>query len=396
MPQSSASALGWEMAQEFSAAQPITGETVLFHQDAESQSTIRSKADHFNLARAPAQLTRLAEFPSLIAVSHATRDLITNIEHARDSLAPMLITGETGTGKEMISRAVHAISVRHERELIVFDCAAVNSGLIESELFGHRRGSFTGADRDFKGVIRTAETGTLFLDEIGEIPLEAQAKLLRFLQEGEVRPAGEARPIKTNVRVIAATNRDLEADVRSGRFRADLFERLNVLRFHILPLRERREDIPPLIAHFFDHYQRQERKQGLRLSEEALALLLDYDWPRNVRQLANEIYRLVVLSGSDEVIGPERLSPEIRVKTSAQPAPLVAIVEGKAMIDLSLPYHEARDEMERQYIINALKEASGNQQQAAAKMRMSRGGFKKAIKKFGIEAEKYRQLRARD
>src|SRR5262249_46124036 len=240
--------------------------------------------------------------------------------------------------------AVHAISARRERAFIPFDCAAVNSGLIESELFGHRRGSFTGATNNYKGVIRTAEGGILFLDEIGELPLEAQAKFLRFLQEGEVRPVGEARPIKTDVRVIAATNRDLEADVRSGRFRADLFERLNVLPLLIPPLRERREDILPLTAHFFDHYQRREGKQGLLLGEEAFALLLGYDWPRNVRQLENVARRLIILAENDELIGPERVLDAIGDGVCALPPPAV-VVEGRAVIDLSLPLHEARDEL---------------------------------------------------
>jgi len=263
----------------------------------------------------------------------------------------------------------------------------VNSGLFESELFGHRRGSFTSADRDFKGIIREAEGGTLFLDEVGELPLVAQPKFLRFLQEGEVRPVGETRPIKTDVRVIAATNRDLEADVRSGRFRADLFERLNVLRFHILPLRERREDIPYLIAHFLNHHQRQEGKQGLRLSDEAMALLLGYDWPHNVRQLANVVRRLVILIWNDEVISAERVLEAIGARVHA-PSPPSVVVEGKAVIDLNLPLHEAKDELERLQIEHALKVTGGNLRQAAARLKMDRGGLRKAIKRLGIEVER--------
>src|SRR5215475_14788155 len=162
----------------------------------------------------------------------------------------MLITGETGVGKDLIARAVHAISPRCEGEFIPFNCGGMAPELIANELFGHRRGAFTGADRDYKGIIREVDGGALFLDEIGELRLGAQSILLRFLQEGEVRSLGESRPIKVNVRVIAATNRDLEADVQSGRFRADLFWRLNTLRLRIPPLRERREDIPFLIKHF--------------------------------------------------------------------------------------------------------------------------------------------------
>jgi len=321
-------------------------------------------------------------------------DLVTKIKSSRGSSAPVLITGETGTGKELIAHAVHAISSRHKREFIPFDCGAVNPGLIESELFGHRRGSFTGADRNYKGVIRAAEGGTLFLDEIGELPLEIQPKLLRFLQEGEVRPVGAPKPIKTNVRVIAATNRDLEADVRSGRFRDDLFERLNVLRFHIPPLRERREDILPLIVYFLDRHQRQEDKQGLRLSDEALALLLGYGWPHNVRELANVMYRLVVFAENDELIGPERVLDAIRAGVCSTP-PAAAMVEGKIVIDPRLPYHERKNELERLSIINALKETGGNITQAAARMEMCRNSLKNKIKRYGIEMENHSQRKPR-
>ena len=214
-------------------------------------------------------------------------EIINKIECARDISAPTLITGETGTGKELIARAVYALSSSHKLEFIPFNCGGVASELVISELFGYQRGAFTGADRDYKGVIREADGGALFLDEIGELPFVAQAMLLRFLQEGEIRPLGEAKLIKTDVRVIAATNRDLEAEVRAGRFRADLFERLNKLRLRVLPLRERREDIPLLIKHFLQSHSQELGKQGLRLSAEAWNELLGYSWPRNVRELEN-------------------------------------------------------------------------------------------------------------
>jgi transcriptional regulator with GAF, ATPase, and Fis domain len=186
----------------------------------------------------------MAAFPPFIIGSPAMLEIVAAIELARESMASVLITGETGTGKELLSRAVHVLSNRCDQQFIAFDCADVSRELIESELFGHRRGSFTGATRDRKGVIREANRGTLFLDEIGELSLKMQSKFLRFLQEREVRPVGADRPIKVDVRVIAATNRDLEAEVRAGRFRADLYERLNVLRLRVPPLRERREEIP--------------------------------------------------------------------------------------------------------------------------------------------------------
>jgi len=312
------------------------------------------------------------------------RNLIAEVERVSGAAATALITGETGVGKELIARAIHAFSPRHDRPLIAFNCAQASRELFESLLFGHHRGSFTGATNDFKGVIREAEGGSLLLDEIGELSLEVQPKLLRFLQEGEILPIGASRPIKTDVRVIAATNRDLEADVRSGRFRADLFERLNVLRLYVPPLRNRREDIPPLIEHFLERFQQEQGKHGLRLSDEALVLLLGHDWPRNVRQLGNEIYRLVTLSGNDEVIGAAALSPDIKVRTCSQPTPTV-IVEGRIVIDLNLPYQQMKDEVERLAIVHALEQTNGNLSRTAARLQMSRNGLKSAIERLGIE-----------
>jgi len=373
---SQSSALGREMAPGLSAV-------TVFNRDAGSQSTIRYVVDRLDHAR----LAQLAAFSPIVHASRAMDDLIARIEHARGGSAPVLITGETGVGKELIARAAHAISSRHEREFIPFDCGAVPHGLIESEFFGHQRGSFTGATTSRKGVIREANGGTLFLDEIGELPLEAQPKLLRFLQEGEARPVGAARPIKTDVRVIAATNRDLEADVQSGRFRADLFERLNALRFHIPPLRERREDILPLIVYFLARYQQQEGKQGLWLSDEALALMLGYDWPRNVRELANVVLRLVVFAENDGEIGPERVSEEIRAGVCAPP-PAAVVIEGRGMIDLNLPLHEAIDELERLLIEHALKVTDGNLKQAAARLKIHRDGLRKMINRLKIKVDR--------
>jgi transcriptional regulator with GAF, ATPase, and Fis domain len=312
-------------------------------------------------------------------------EIIDKIERSCGSSASALITGETGTGKELIARAVHAVSPRYGREFIPYNCGEVGTELIASELFGHRRGAFTGAERASEGVIRAAGGGTLFLDEIGELPLGEQPKLLRFLQEGEVRPLGEARPIKVNVRVIAATNRDLEADVRSGRFRDDLYYRLNVFRVHIPPLRERREDIRPLAEYFIAHRQQEAGKQELRLSDEAWELLLGYHWPGNVRQVKNVVHSLAASTGNDGVIGPKRVLEEIG--GSAMP-PAAAMVENKIVIDCRLSYHEAKNELERLFITKALNETGGNLSQAAARMGMSAFGLRKALKRFGIGRRK--------
>ncbi|MGH9938899.1 MAG: sigma-54 interaction domain-containing protein [Blastocatellia bacterium] len=362
---------------------PGLSAVTVFHQDVGSQSTIRSEADRLDRAR----LARLAAFSSLVYASHAMDDLIARIECARKSSAPMLITGETGTGKELLARAVHAISDRCEREFIPFNCATATRELIESRLFGHQRGSFTGADRNLKGVIREAEGGTLLLDEIGELIPDAQPMLLRFLQEGEVHPLGSPKPVKTDVRVIAATNRDLEADVQSGRFRADLYERLNVLRFHIPPLRERREDIRPLVEHFLDLHQRQEGKQGLRLSDEAWAVMFGYDWPGNVRELAGMMLRLVIFAANGEVVGRKRALDAIRAGICALP-PAAVVIEGRGMIDLNLPLHEAADELKRLLIEHALKATGGNRIRAAARLKINRDGLRKMINRLKIKVDR--------
>src|SRR5262249_47967018 len=216
---------------------------------------------------------------------------------------------------------------------------------------------------------------------------DVQAKLLRFLQDGEVRPVGAPKPIKTDVRVIAATNRNMEEEVRAGRFRSDLFYRLNVLRIHVPSLRDRREEIPYLAAHFLKSYKQKAGRKGLQLSDEAMEVLCNYDWPGNVRQLQNEIQRLVSRSMNNEVIEPERLSPEIRTGTSSQPAQTAAIVGDLIVIPLSLPNLTRHDELQRLSIIHALTETEGNVTQAAEMLGMTRYGLTKAIERLGIKVE---------
>lgn len=331
-------------------------------------------------------MTRPEAFSTIVYASRSMGEIIDKIERSRDSSAPALITGETGTGKELIARAVHAASSRRKRELIPFNCGAAPPELVVSELFGYQRGSFTGANGDYKGVIRTANGGALFLDEIGDLPLPAQTMLLRFLQEGEVRPLGEARPIKVNVRVIAATNCDLEADVQSGRFRADLFWRLNKLRLRIPPLHKRREDIPLLIDHFLHRYQQEAGKQGLRLSDEARTLMLGYHWPGNVREMENVVYRLVAFAVNGDAIGPERVLEEVGGYDSPS---ATKIIDGGIVIDARLPYRERQNELEKLSVISALSETGGNIRQAAAKLGMCRNSLRHRIKKFGIDTANY-------
>jgi len=377
------SASGKGMAQELLEVHPVRE----FHRDVESQSIIR-----LNGACAvrphPPRVTRPEAFSGIVYVSRAMADIVNKIERASDTSAPMLITGDTGTGKELTARAAHALSLRHKREFIPFNCGGMGPELIASELFGYRRGSFTGAGRDYTGVIREAGGGTLFLDEIGELPLTAQPRLLRFLQEGEVHPLGEVRPIKVNVRVIAATNRDLEAGTRSGRFRADLYHRLNVFHIHIPPLFERREDIHPLIKHFLDLRRQETGKQGLQLSDEALALLLDYHWPGNVREVENLSHRLAALAANGQVIGREIALAAIRTGICSPP-PASALVADKFLIDANLSHQERMRECERLSILKELNGAGGNITQAAKRLGISRNTLKDKIKRYGIKTENH-------
>src|SRR5262245_51876550 len=374
------SAPGRGMAQELLEVQPVNG----FHRDIESQSTIYLNGAGSDHAHAHARPARPKVFSRIVHASRAMAEIVNNVERERDSDTTILITGETGTGKELIARVIHDLSPRRERAFIPFNCGGGPREVIASWLFGHQRGSFTGADRSVKGVIREADGGTLLLDEIGDLCLDLQALMLRPLQEGEVHPLGAPKPIKTDVRVIAATNRDLEVDIQSGRFRDDLYWRLNVSRIHIPPLRERREDIPPLIEYFLARRQQETSKQGLRLSDEAWALMFDYHWPGNVRQVKSALYRLVASAGNNELIGRESALDAIGTGTCAPPPAPAAIILGEEVIDPLLPHYEAKDKLLRFQIEYALKHTSGNLSHAAEELKMSLLGLKKAIKRLGI------------
>lgn len=250
--------------------------------------------------------------PGFIHSSPAMNSLVDEINKIRSSDVTVLVTGESGTGKELVSRAIHAISNRKEKIFVPFNCTAVPKELAEGHLFGYRKGAFTGAVVDSPGMIRAADGGTLFLDEVGDLPLDVQPKLLRFLQEGEVQPIGEKRPIKVDVRVIAATNMPLEERVEEGSFREDLYYRLNVIRLRVPPLRERRSEIPPIIHYYIDHYSSRFGKHGITFLPQTIDLLMVCEWEGNVRQLCNEIQRVVARADDNEVVTPEHLSPELK------------------------------------------------------------------------------------
>ncbi|MDT7780963.1 MAG: hydrogenase-4 transcriptional activator [Acidobacteriota bacterium] len=253
-----------------------------------------------------------ASLPGMVFVSRAMNALAHSVERIKDSESTVLITGESGTGKELIARAVHRLSRRSQAPFIPFNCTAAPADLIESLLFGHRKGAFTGAHADHDGLIRSAEGGTLFLDEIGDLPLALQPKLLRFLQEGEVHTLGERAPRKVNVRVLAATHKDLYRAAQEGAFREDLYYRVAALAVHVPPLRERPEDIAALISHFLSHYARRNERAVAGITAEAIGVLQSYSWPGNVRELAAEIERLVLYTDEGCYIGSENISGRIR------------------------------------------------------------------------------------
>lgn len=249
--------------------------------------------------------------PGMVFSSRLMSEVARAVERIKDSDSTILITGESGTGKELIARAIHRLSRRSEHSFVPFNCTAGPADLIESTLFGHRRGAFTGALAEQAGVIRAAEGGTLFLDEIGDLPLPVQPKLLRFLQEGEVHPLGDRVPRKVNVRVVAATHKDLEAAVREGTFRQDLYYRVTGLTVHIPPLRERPEDIRELISHFLTYYARRNDRALAGINADAIRALQNYSWPGNVRELAAEVERLVLYSEPGCYLGARHISPKV-------------------------------------------------------------------------------------
>jgi DNA-binding NtrC family response regulator len=293
--------------------------------------------------------------------------------------AGVLITGESGTGKEILARAIHTYSHRADKPLVPFNCAAVPREMMESQLFGHRRGAFTGADRDNPGVIRAASGGTLFLDEIGELAVELQPKLLRFLESREICPLGETTPFSVDVRVIAATNANLEQAVKNGRFREDLFYRLHIVPLQIPPLRERRDEIPALVHHFVMRAAAEYRKGQIRVAENTMEQLLLFAWPGNVRQLQNELRRMVALAQPDAVLTPRALSPEIG-SARAEPVPGPAGSAGPRAAKLS----PTLARIERDMIKAALREHQGKLEATAKALGISRKGLYLKRQRLGL------------
>lgn len=315
------------------------------------------------------ELNKRYSFSEIIGNSEALQSVFRIVEKVADTNVNVLIQGESGTGKELIARALHFQSSRASKPFLAVNCGALPENLLESELFGHTKGSFTGATSDKKGLFRSADGGTLFLDEIGEMPQPLQVKLLRALQEQEVTPIGSAKPVKFDARIIAATNKDLEKEVAENRFREDLFYRLDVVEINLPPLRDRREDIPLLVKHFIAKSAQAQSSVDKPISKEALSMLLNHRWQGNIRELQNAIERAFILSNDE--IDIESLPP--RIKSGMQNAFEIRDPEG---LRLTL------EEMERRYILEILNSVNKDKTSAAEILGIDLSTLYRKLKKY--------------
>jgi two-component system nitrogen regulation response regulator NtrX len=341
--------------------------------------TLRNVLNVRGLAESVAQLQSEVETRHrVVGESRAIRQVLERVERVAPTDARVLITGENGTGKELVARAIHRLSRRAGKPFVEVNCAAIPSELIESELFGHMKGSFTGAVQDRAGRFEQAHQGTLFLDEVGDMSLAAQAKVLRALEEGRVTRVGGQKAREVDVRVVSATNKDPEREIEEGRFREDLFYRLNVVPIYVPPLRERREDIPLLAAHFVGRMTARDGLPPRRFTEEALARLRELDWPGNVRELRNTVERLLILAPSDRITG-------------ADVDALVSGRGGDAGLGLQLPstgtFADFRDRSEKVFLLQKLRECDWNVSETARVLEMPRSNLYKKIEKYGLTRE---------
>lgn len=319
----------------------------------------------------------------IIGESPATRELRRMIDEVAPSDATVLILGESGTGKELVARAIHERSRRHEAPFVPINVAALPRELVESTLFGHEKGAFTGADQLQRGCCEVADRGTLFLDEIGEMEVGLQSKLLRFLQERSFQRVGQSRLIEVDVRIVAATNRDPHDLIRRGQLRADLFYRLNVVPIHLRPLRERREDIRPLVDQFLRRAAARHRKEIEGFTPEAMQAMIRFDWPGNVRQLENMVERLTIL-GRGPRLEAAVVESQLRQEEGASPArptQPVAVPAGGLEAEAEL---RPIDRMEKQAILDSLQRAGGNVRDAAGMLGLSQATIYRKIKRYGI------------
>jgi len=332
-----------------------------------------------------------SSFPSLIGTSPAMQRLHSQIEQVARTNATILITGESGTGKELVARAIHHQSLRQGKAFTPIDCGTIPESLIESELFGHLRGSFTGAHKDKKGLVEETNHGTLFLDEIGDLSSTMQVKLLRLLQEGEYKVVGDSRIRKVDIRFLAATHQNLPEKIRKSEFREDLFYRLNVINLHLPPLRERREDIPLLAQHFLQKYAMLNAKDIHNLTRDAMAFLIRQDWPGNIRELENVLERGVILTRGNIISESDLSMPGPLTPAPATPASM-AIDDGL----FTLPFKEAKnrllEDFQSQFIMKALASHGGNVSQTAREVGIKRQYLHRLIRETNLDIKTLKKV----
>jgi two-component system nitrogen regulation response regulator NtrX len=340
---------------------------------------LRNVFDHINLREENSRLRNVSGSPyEIVGDSPVMRALVGRIEKVGATSARVLITGENGTGKELVARAIHRHSTRADKPFIEVNCAAIPGELIESELFGHMKGSFTGAIADRPGRFEQANKGTLFLDEIGDMSMAAQAKVLRVLQDNVITRIGGSKQITVDVRVLAATNKNLEQEIAAGRFREDLYYRLNVVPIHVPPLREHREDIPELVEYFVSVLSEREGFSPRRVGESALARLMELDWPGNVRELRNTVERMMILA-----TGPELTAKDVDRLAGAR----VADDTGLGALTAIKTFEEFKESAERAYLLSKLREFDWNVSETARAIEMPRSNLYKKIERYALTRE---------
>ena len=351
------------------------------------QRALERRSDRREVRSLRRFLDSRSAYGGLVGQSPAMRGVFQSIDALSQSSATVLLTGESGTGKELVARALHQHSPRATRPFVPLNCAAIPEGLIENELFGHQAGAFTGAQEHRHGHLLRADGGSLFLDEIGELSATVQGKLARFLEDRSFTPLGSEESITVDVRVIAATNRDLESEVAGGRFREELYWRLNVVPLRLPPLRERREDVPVLVAHFL---QQLAERRGLAVPEfelEAMVALSQHRWPGNIRELQNTVERLVVLHPTQKTLQLDDLPLEIRERHRP---------DRRARVSGEHPYQEALEEFERAYLCSLFEKTEGNVTEAARRAGLSRAHLHRKIRQLGITLDDFRRTEPSD
>jgi len=341
---------------------------------------LERRKDKAEIRRLKEETTRSYSAGDLLGKSEKMQGLFRLIRKVADSKSTVLVTGESGSGKELVAKAIHYLSDRKDKPFMSINCGAMPEQLLESELFGHQKGSFTGAHADKKGLMELADGGTFFLDEIGETPLSVQVKMLRVLQEREFKRVGGVKDIKVDIRVIAATNQDLAELIKAGRFREDLFYRLNIITVNTPPLRERKDDIPILVTKFIEKYSREDSRRITSISSDAMSLLERYNWRGNVRELENVIERAVVLA-TEPRIETENLPDYIRNPAVDIATNIIAVPDDGLDLEAKLAA------MEMEYLLKALEKAGGRKKEAARLVNLTFRSFRYKLAKYGIKTD---------